>query len=139
MTVFRFISSLLPFKSMRKLMIHESLLMAFVAISLILISSDLIVNACVLSSITFGMCFSAMYPLFLSLPLDYNLELSSTQMANIALWSALGEATLALSFGLFMEWLGPNMLFYTTFIMTIILIFMTQYLEELYIKEAKKG
>lgn len=74
------------------------------------------------------MCFSAMYPLLLSLPSDYSLELSSTQMANIALWSALGEATLALSFGLFMEWMGPDTLFYVMFIMVIILIFMTQYL-----------
>ena len=134
MTAFRFVSSLLPFKSMKKLMIHESLLMAFVAVSMLMIFSDQATSACTLSSITFGMCFSAMYPLLLSLPLDYNLEISSTQMANIALWSALGEATLALSFGLFMEMMGPNMLFYITFIMTIILIFVTQYLEELYIK-----
>ncbi len=60
-------------------------------------------------------------------------------MANIGLWSALGEVTLALCFGLFMEWMGANMLFYITFGMTIMLIFMTQYLEELYIKEGKKG
>lgn len=59
-------------------------------------------------------------------------------MANIGLWSALGESTLALSFGLFMEWMGANMLYYITFVMTIMLIFMTQYLEELYIKESKK-
>ena len=106
---------------------------------MLMIFSDQVENACMLSSITFGMCFSAMYPLFLSLSLDYNLEISSTQMANLALWSALGEATLALSFGLFMEWMGANTLFYITFVMTIILIFMTQYLEELYIKETKKG
>lgn len=37
MTVFRFLASLLPFKAMRKLMIHESLLMAFVAISMLMI------------------------------------------------------------------------------------------------------
>ena len=73
MTVFRFVSSFLPFNSMKKLMIHESLLMAFTAICLLMIFSDQVQNACVLSSFTFGMCFSAMYPLFLSLPFDYNL------------------------------------------------------------------
>ena len=37
MTIFRFISSLLPLKAMRKLMIHESLLMAFVGSSVLMI------------------------------------------------------------------------------------------------------
>jgi len=128
MTIFRFFSSLLPFKAMRKLMIHESLLMAFVGSSVLMIFVGEVEMACMFSSISFGMCFSAMYPLFLSLPSDYGLEISSTQMANIALWSALGEATLALSFGLFMEWMGPNTLFYVMFLMVIIVIFMTQYL-----------
>ena len=109
-------------------MIHESLLMTFVASTVLMVYIGEVGAAFMFSSTSFEMCFSAMYPLFLSLPSDYGLEISSTQMTNISLWSALGEATLALSFGLFMEWMGPNTLFYVMFLMVIIVIFMTQYL-----------
>lgn len=73
MTLFRFLSSLLPFKAMRKLMIHESLLMGFVAVTMLMIFVEQIESACIFSSITYGMCFSAMYPLLLSLPSDFSL------------------------------------------------------------------
>jgi hypothetical protein len=45
-----------------------------------------------------------MYPLLLSTPLDYNLKISASQMTQIALWSALGEAVVAPLFGLLMDW-----------------------------------
>ncbi len=128
MTVFRIISSYLPFKSMKKILLHEYSLMVFVTLSVFFVFFNQLDIACMVSSITYGMCFSAMYPLLLSIPLDYNLEISSAQMTNIALWSALGEATLALCFGLFMEWFNHNMIFYITFVMVIVLIFMTHYL-----------
>lgn len=76
----------------------------------------------------FGICFSSMYPLLLSAPIDYNLQISATQMTHVALWSALGEAIVSPMFGLLMDWLTHNMFFYVMFFMGIVLIISTHWL-----------
>lgn len=79
-----------------------------------------------------------MYPLLLSAPIDYNLQISATQMTNVALWSALGEVIISPLFGLLMDWLTHNMFFYIMFFMGIVLIVSTHWLETLYEHDAKK-
>jgi len=69
-----------------------------------------------------------MYPLLLSAPLDYNLQISAAQMTQIALWSALGEAVIAPVFGFLMDWFTHNMLFYSMLGLAIVLVLATHYL-----------
>ena len=113
MTVFRFISLLMPFNSIKKLLIHEYLLVGSIALSVILIFQNQTENACLWSSILFCICFSSMYPLLLSTSLDYNLHLSSAQMTRTVIWTSLGEAVVVPLFGQLMEWFMHNILFYS--------------------------
>lgn len=69
-----------------------------------------------------------MYPLLLSAPIDYNLQISATQMTHVALWSALGEVIVSPMFGLLMDWLTHNMFFYIMLLMGIVLIISTHWL-----------
>lgn len=79
-----------------------------------------------------------MYPLLLSAPIDYNLQISATQMANVALWSALGEVIVSPMFGLLMDWISHNMFFYIMLIMGLVLIISTHWLETLYEHDTKR-
>ncbi len=138
MTVFRFLSLLMPWKTMRKLIANEYLLIGFAAFSIFLIFQNEAGEACLFSSIAYGICFSSMYPFLLSAPLDYNLQISATQMTNVALWSALGEAIISPMFGVLMDWLTHNMFFYIMLFMGVVLIIVTHYLEIHYEQDSKR-
>lgn len=129
MTVFRFISLLLPWRSMRILIANQYMLIGCVTYSILLIFQHEIGQACIFSSISFGISFSSMYPLLLSAPTDYNLQISATQMTYVALFSALGELIISPIFGLLMDWFTYNMFFYIILLMGIVLIISTHLLE----------
>jgi hypothetical protein len=42
-------------------------------LTIVLLMIDFKAVACVFSAITFGMCYSSLFPLLLAIPLDYNL------------------------------------------------------------------
>ena len=78
-----------------------------------------------------------MYPLLLSAPIDYNLQISAAQMTQVALWSSLGEAIVAPSFGVLMDWFSHNMIFYSILGLAVVLVVSTHYLENLYENDEK--
>ena len=137
MTLFRFLSLLMPFRTMRKLIAHQYLLIGFIVLNIFLVFHNQAENACFLSSFLFGICFSSMYPLLLSAPLDYNLQISASQMTQVALWSSLGEAVVAPLFGVLMDWISHNMIFYGMLALAVVLVFSTHYLENSYENDAK--
>lgn len=79
-----------------------------------------------------------MYPLLLSAPIDYNLQISATQMTHVALWSALGEVVVSPMFGLLMDYFTHNMFFYIMLLMGVVLIIATHSLEIMYENDSKR-
>ncbi len=66
---------------------------AFIVSSILttlLIWADYQSIACVFSAITFGMCYSSMFPLLFALPNEYNLEVTSAQGALFMIFAAFG-------------------------------------------------
>jgi hypothetical protein len=90
MTLFRFLSSCMPLKPSQKLYLLLLGQIIFSAASLGLIYLGYISYACNFSAITFGASLSSMFPLFLSIPAQYNLDISTQQNANFMMWVALG-------------------------------------------------
>lgn len=63
----------LPFKSMKKLFILGYGFVVMSSVTILLLMIDYKGLACVFSAISFGMCYSSMFPLLLAIPSEYNL------------------------------------------------------------------
>lgn len=113
MTTFRFISSILPWKGAKKMIMLQAMLALSIVISIVLIKLDFVMAACYFSSLTFGMCFSPMFPLLMTVHTEYNLEMTPKQNANCQLATSFGIGSLVVLIGYLMAWFSSNMLFYT--------------------------
>jgi hypothetical protein len=80
----------MPLKPSQKLYVLIFGQIIFSVASLVLISFGYIGIACNFSAITFGASLSSMFPLFLTIPAQYNLDISTKQNANFMVWAALG-------------------------------------------------
>lgn len=73
MTIFRFAAGCLPFNATKKMILLEFALIGSIFVSIFMISNGQVMMACYFGSFVFGMCFSPMFPLMLTLQTDYNL------------------------------------------------------------------
>ena len=114
-TMFRFIFLFLPGKPSQKSawMYAGSIFMA--------VSSLVVLHAyplhgsagLIYSSVGFGIFFSIVFPLLLSTPKEYEINLEPSDNSNFMIAASLGEGTIAVMTGYCMNFFGPDMLFYT--------------------------
>lgn len=112
MTIFRFAAGCLPFNATKKMILLEFALIGSILVSILMISNGRVIMACYFGSFAFGMCFSPMFPLMLTLQTDYNLEMTAKQNANCMLASSVGEGGIVMIIGYLMSWFWNDMLFY---------------------------
>lgn len=74
------------------------------------------------SSFGFGMFMSIVFPLLLSTPKEYGINLSPSDNSNFMIAASLGEGTIAVITGYCMDWFGPDMLFYTILAVNIVVL-----------------
>ncbi len=53
-------------------------------------------------AIALGGCLSSIFPLLLSIPSEYKLEITSSQTSNCIIWASLGEGILSTLMGYLM-------------------------------------
>ena len=75
--------------------------------------------ACYIAAITFGLGIAPMYPLIFAIPSEFNSHLNHHQITNITTFALLAEGTLTAFTGKLMEWIHPNLLFYSFIVLPI--------------------
>lgn len=65
------------------------------------------------SSAGLGMFFSIVFPLLLSTPKEFGIDLHPSDNSNFVIAASLGEGIIAVLTGYLMDWFGSDMLFYS--------------------------
>lgn len=126
MTVFRFAASCLPMNAVKKMLFLEFTLIGCMLASIWMVWSGQVMLGCYFGSLMFGMCFSPMFPLLLTLQTDYKLEMTPKQSANCMLACSFGEGIVVMGIGYLMSWLSNDMLFYSLLACAVVFLFGTK-------------
>jgi uncharacterized membrane protein len=90
----------------------------------------MILVECFFSSVSFGICLSAIYPLLFSVPNYFKLEVTSKQSANFVFWASFGEGVLSTFVGYLMKWFDNNFLFYVILAMSVAFLCISHVLKQ---------
>ena len=114
-TLFRFIFLVLPGKPSKKSLVMY-IISVFVAGSSLLFLHVFPQQASawvIYSSVGFGIAFSILFPLLLSTPKEFGIDLKPSDNSNFVIAASLGEGIVAVLTGYLMDWFGSDMLFYS--------------------------
>ena len=123
-TLFRFVFLILPGKpSTRSLAMYiGSIFIAVTSILFLHVWPQLGNEWILYSSIGFGIFFSIVFPLLLSTPKQFEINLRPSDNSNFMIAASLGEGTIAVFTGYCMDWFGADMLFYSILGVNIVIL-----------------
>lgn len=118
-TLFRFISAIAPGTSSQKMRFLLKGIVVSGITCLILIYSGYVHFTCYFGGIIFGIVFSCLYILSLSIASEFGFTILDHQTGNIILYGVLGEGSIVALVGKLMEYVSINSLYYAIIVMAL--------------------